>query len=78
MIELLTISLSIYALSTLLTAYEGLGGVFTYLRTLKPLESLLTCPVCTGFWIALPFLLIFNPLTVLAGYGLFMLVVRNE
>lgn len=78
MFEIFVLSMSIYAISVVLVDYDGAFGIFRRLRKSKRLQSVLSCQVCTAFWVSLPFLLIAsNPLAVLASYGLVIILSRN-
>lgn len=78
MIEIIISALCIYAVSTLVVNYDGPFGILERLRELKPLQGVTSCVVCMSFWVSLPFLVIMNPLHVLAAYGLVILATRNE
>jgi hypothetical protein len=78
MFELLIVFLSVYGISSLLVDYDGPFGIFYRLRNLNRLRSVLRCQVCTGFYLALPFLLFVPFYIVLAAYGLLILVAKYE
>ena len=56
MIFLIT-ALAVYGLSSLLTSYDGLWGMFKTLRDKYP-NSALQCTVCTSVWVAVPTMLL--------------------
>ena len=56
MIFLIT-ALAVYGLSSLLTSYDGLWGMFKTLRDKYP-NSALQCTVCTSVWVTVPMMLL--------------------
>ncbi len=70
--------LSIYAISSLVSNYNGPFDILRRIRNIKPLQELTECQVCLAFWVTLPFLFILSPLEALAAYGSVILLVRYE
>jgi len=62
-IEFIVASLATYAVSTLVSAYDGPGMIFASLRRVWPnswLQDLLECPVCLSVWVSVPFALLIS------------------
>lgn len=78
MIEVIISALCIYAVSALLVNYEGPFGIFERIRSVKALQGVTSCQVCTAFYVTIPFLFIIEPIQALAAYGLVIVVVRYE
>lgn len=74
MSSLIVVSLSIYALASLLTRYDGLFGIFYRLRKIRALESVLGCAVCTAVWLSIPFFFLFPWFVVLPSLGIVIII----
>lgn len=59
MIELIILILSTYAISALLTRYDGAGHIFLRLRNKYP-DSALQCAVCTSCYVIIPLFIIYT------------------
>jgi hypothetical protein len=78
MVETIMVALGVYAISSLIVHYEGPFGIFHHIRSVKHLQSLTNCVVCTSFYITLPFLFIVSPLQALAAYGIVIVLTQFE
>ena len=79
MFEILWVACVVYGVTILLTEYDGPFSAFYRLRQTKLLRKVMACPACLGVWVALLIALVgVHPMSVLAGYGLFLFAWRNE
>lgn len=73
---LLVIALAVYAISKLLSAYDGPFDVFKILREKFPMSPLV-CAVCTAVWVAIPFS-IFSGISFLDYFAVIGIVILLE
>ena len=79
MFEILWVACVVYGVTILLTEYDGPFSAFYRLRQTKLLRKVMACPACLGVWVAAVTLVVtFDPLSTVAGYGLFLFAWRNE
>lgn len=57
-INIIVVALATFAVSALISTYDGPGHIFLHLRSRFP-DSPMHCTVCMSIWIAIPFSIVF-------------------